>query len=136
MRRRPYSELLDLASPTGRRPATDPPKTQSLPASPSLSTAREEPSRPPLREETVLGYQAEIRKLSGMIQIHDLTADSGDRATCSFIAEKLAEASGALDRGDEEASWVHLFGAATLWQNTVNNLNSQWALQRIEELLK
>src|ERR1700744_3636409 len=135
MRRRPYSELLALASPSGgtsvaevnhdsgglrqERPGID-----SAETGPGASAS--EPGNAPvskLTEACALRYRAEIRNLSNMVEQEGLTEDSKDRDVCAYVSDKLRDAASALDRGDEEASWIHLYGAGTLWNKAHDTPN-------------
>ena len=117
MRRRIYSEL------PGMQPAD---LMESEPAPAPLTGG--------IDREKAEWYRAEIHKLFAIVQQHRLLSGADGQAKCLYADEKLGEASAALDRGDGENSWLHLYGAATFCktfeiapekaERTLNRLNS------------
>ncbi len=68
----------------------------------------------PVSQKAEMRCRAELKGLTSMVEDSIRRADANHRKECLFVSEKLAAASSALDRGDGDGAWVHLFGAATL----------------------
>ena len=92
----------------------------------------------PLSIEIARQYGAEIENLSAMIRQTGLSANAEGRNTCSYAGEKVAEAKTALEQGDIESAWFHLFGAATFCQDPsqIQPEKAERALVRIDSLLR
>ncbi len=60
-------------------------------------------------------YKAEIQYLLSLLRLHQkVKPDADTQKMCTFVTEKLDQATGALDQSDEESAWFHLLGAAKL----------------------
>jgi len=108
MRRKPYAQLPGVYLSTGGSQLRDSGQTSAR-AAPEVKA-----SAAALSAEEALRYRAEIQNLAAMTARHRSSASGEGRKVCAFTDEKLAEASGALDKGDGEACWFHLFGAAKI----------------------
>lgn len=135
MRRRPYCELPGVEQSVGGRMTRDIPERRSpIPAESAPSGATAPPSV--LNPETARRYKAEIRNLTALVDAHRLTANADGRTMCSFIEEKLTEASDALNKSDSESAWFSLFGAAKLCQSfEIQPDKAKTAIYRIKGLL-
>lgn len=135
MRRRPYSELPGVEPCLLDRTNVDAPKSGSL--IPQKNVLPEAPPQPAvLSPETAGRYQAEIRRVFAIVEHHRLGTDTGGQTVCSFIEEKLADASEALDKGDTDGAWFSLFGAAKLCQGfEIQPERAERTVQRIKGLL-
>ena len=91
----------------------------------------------PLSLEIARQYGAEIESLSAMIRQTRLSTDAEGRNTCTYAGEKVAEAKTALEEGDIESAWFHLFGAATFCRTfKIQTEKAERALVRIDSLLR
>jgi hypothetical protein len=90
----------------------------------------------PVKAETQARYRAEIRNLSTLVQQHRVSTNEEGKKMCSFVDEKLGEASAALDGSDLEGSWFHLYGAAKLCRTfRIQPEKSERAILRVKSLL-
>ncbi len=134
MRRKPYAQLPGVSL------SVDPVRLYG-----SAAVSRAEPAKaeaagsaPPatLDEADALRFSGEIRNLAAIVERYRLGTDAESGKACDFVAEKLADASRSLDRGDAEKSWLHLYSAAKLCVNFgIETAAVNGALARINRLI-
>ena len=137
-RRRPYAELpgVELSTSQGFPAENNSEQLKELNTLLSREPPASSPNQAGLHDEAAARYRTEITILTGLIQSYRLTADPGGLDLCSYASKKLAKASVALDRGDGEGCWFHIFGAATLCRSFgVYPEEAERALHRLDLLL-
>ncbi|HZL56316.1 MAG TPA: hypothetical protein VFC21_04510 [Bryobacteraceae bacterium] len=81
-------------------------------------------------------YNEEIASLDAIVGNHRGGSPSETADICAFVGEKLGAARSALERDDEEAAWVSMYGAASFCRaSRIQPDQAGLALTRIKLLL-
>jgi hypothetical protein len=80
-------------------------------------------------------YQREIESVESLVTRYQKNASSEMEGVFEYARQQLLEARSALARGDAEAAWAYLYGAATFCRSGIPPTQMALVLARIDALL-